>query len=254
MRLFLCSFHFNLCLSLLSPHRHIEVFLASFLSLLFISPLAISQTPRYVWQCVVTHGALSSCSLLPSHLSVPISSQHPFCSAFTQIVFLRTFSSFLSATNRKGVFFGAASPPVWFVSFHSPLTFFLPLSIICPVSLLGFPLPSSYVGRLDSCWHLAAVPFLPSLPARLRWMTGALVEVLLWLLARAVSQGAPSACLSSLSVPGPWPPNSHTPCSHTKLLSVHRPHVSGLKPLFKTQVLPRRHCSSNSEGTMKERV
>lgn len=136
MQLFLCSFHFNLCSSLLSPHRHIEVFLASFLSLLFISPLAISQTPRYVWQCVLTHGALSSCSLLPSHLSVPISSQHPFCSAFTQIVFLRTFSSFLSATNRKRSFLWGC----------------LPTSVVCFLSLSPHLLS-------PSVHHLPSPPF-----------------------------------------------------------------------------------------------
>lgn len=110
------------------------------------------------------------------------------------------------------------------ISFYSPFTFYSPflhfsnlLSIICPIPLLGSPLPQclsspSDVGFLDSCWHLALVPFLPFLPARLHWMTGALVKVLLWLLAPALSQGAPSACLSSLSVPGPWPPTP-TPLS-----------------------------------------
>lgn len=36
------------------------------------------------------------------------------------------------------------------------------------------------------------------------------------------------------------------------VLSVHRPHVS--EPLFKAQVLPTRHYSRNSEGTMKDGV
>lgn len=36
------------------------------------------------------------------------------------------------------------------------------------------------------------------------------------------------------------------------VLSVHRPHVS--EPLFRTQVLPTRHFSRNSEGTMKDGV
>ena len=71
--------------------------------------------------------------------------------------------------------------------------------------------------------------------------------------AGAVSQGAPSACLSSPSVPGPWPPTPTLLASATKLLSVHRPHVSGFRPLFRTHALPRRLCSSDREDAMKER-
>lgn len=130
------------------------------------------------------------------------------------------------------------------------LLYFDPLSIICPVpfSLSKSSSSASNIGFPDFCWHLTAVLFLPLLPTRHHRMTGALVEVLLWLLALAVSQGAPSACLSFLSVPGPQLP---PPPYLTKLLSAHRPHVSGPKPLFKTQVFSRRHCSSNSEGVMK---
>lgn len=208
------QFHSNILL--LSSCRHIELFLAAFvlcLLELFISLLAFSQIPRYMEQCVVTPSTLSSCSLFLFHLSVPISSQHPFYSAFTQVVFLRIDSSIFSVTNRKGGFFGAITHQYSLLSFHSSFTFFPfsnPLPIICPISLFWFSsalvlLFPSDVGFLDSCWHLVVVPFLPFLPARLRWKTGALVEVLLWLLAEAVSQGAPSACLSCLSVPGPWP-------------------------------------------------
>lgn len=143
------QFQFNLLLSLLSPCCHIELFLAAFLLCLlelFISLLAFSQIPRCMPQCVVTHNTLSSCSLLLSHLSVPISSPHPFYSAFTQVVFLRIYSRFLSVTNRKRVSLeGFLAHQYSLLSFHNPLIFFLPfsnpLSIICPISLLGFPLP-----------------------------------------------------------------------------------------------------------------
>lgn len=142
------QFHFNFLLSLLSPRCHIELFLAAFLLCLlelFISLLAFSQIPRYMQQCVVTHNTLSSCSLLLSHLSVPISSPHPFYSAFTQVVCLRIYSSFLSVTNRKGVSLELLAHQNSLLSFHSSLTFFIPfsnpLSLICPISLLGFPLP-----------------------------------------------------------------------------------------------------------------
>lgn len=130
------------------------------------------------------------------------------------------------------------------------LLYFNLLSIICP---LPFSLSESFSSAADVefpdfCWHQTAVLFLPLPPTGLHRMTGALVEVLLWLLALAVSQGAPSACLSFLSVPGPQLP---PPPYLTKLLSARGPHVSGPGPLFKTQVLSRRHCSSNSEGVMK---
>lgn len=59
--------------------------------------------------------------------------------------------------------------------------------------------------------------FVPSLPAQLRCMTGALVKVLLWLLAQAISQGGPSACLSSLSVPGFL---TQTPLPHKAAVSL----------------------------------
>lgn len=82
------------------------------------------------------------------------------------------------------------------------------------------------MGLLDFSWHPV---FLPSLRARLSWMTGSLVEVLLWLLAQTISQGAPSPRLSSSSVPTPrHPPRPPTPLRClTMVLSVRRPHVSG---------------------------
>lgn len=113
--------------------------------------------------------------------------------------------------------------------FHSltpSLTLILPL---CPsLAQSSFYLwPSSSLsgmGVLDFSWHPM---ILPSLKARLHWMTGSLVEVLLWL-AQPVSQGAPSPCLSSSSVPTPQHPHSPpTPLQClTMVPSVHRPHVS----------------------------
>lgn len=178
-----------------------------------------------------------------SHLPVPVSS-HLLC-LYTGWLPHSFFHMPLSAIS---------SPPVKSAFLFILLPFSsLQHSIICSLCLFGFPQHAcssspSATGFLDSHWHLAVVPFLTFLPARLHWMTGALVEVLLWLLAQAFSQGAPLACLSSPSVPGPWPPTPTPLASATKLLSVHRPHVSGLKALFKTQVLPRRHCSRNREG------
>lgn len=74
------------------------------------------------------------------------------------------------------------------------------------------------------------------------------------MVSQPVSQGAPSPFLSSSSVPTPRHPH-HPPTPLrwlTMVLPVHRPHVS--EPLFKTQVLPTRHYSRKSEGTMKDRV
>lgn len=198
-------------------------------------------------QCVVTHNTLSSSSLLS-----------PACSCSSHLLCL--YTAWLPHSFFHMPLSAVSSPPIKSAFLFILLPFSsLQHSIICSLCLFGFPQHAcssspSATGFLDSHWHLAVVPFLTFLPARLHWMTGALVEVLLWLLAQAFSQGAPLACLSSPSVPGPWPPTPTPLASATKLLSVHRPHVSGLKALFKTQVLPRRHCSSNREGTMKERV
>lgn len=84
----------------------------------------------------------------------------------------------------------------------------------------------SDLGFLDFCWHLAAVPFLPFLPARLHRMTGALVEVLLW----------PRLFLKGLLqlVSPPWVslvPNSHPP------LLPHKAAVSSQATCVRPQAL-----------------
>lgn len=183
---------------------------------MFISLLAFSQIPWYMQQYVVTHITLSCCSLLLSHLSASIYSQHLFYSVFFP---LRMYFSILSVTNITGVSLELLAPQFNLLSINSSCHLLSPflrpsvhhlsnspfnsLLTLCPSS-------TSDVGFFDSCWHLTVVPFLLFPPAWLHWMTRALVKVLLWFVGPGrFSRGSFSLSLFSEC---PWPPTS-TPLS-----------------------------------------
>lgn len=133
---------------MLSPRCHIELFLAAF----FIVSFRVVYLPAGLFTDTTICAAMCcdtqhTFKLLSSPLSPvcsyffttsPSCSRYPGC--FPQTLFQLPFCD-----KHKGGFFGAISPLYSLLSFHSPLTFFLPfsnlLSIICPVLFLGFPLP-----------------------------------------------------------------------------------------------------------------
>lgn len=144
---------------------------------------------------------------------------------------------------------------IFFSPFNSPLTFFL--SYFNPLSILPnlpFSLSSALV-FLFSLWHMFSWLMLASSSSAFSAFQLDSIEWLEPLLSCCCGCWLRLFLKGLLQLVFPfWVSLVPNPHYLTKLLSVRRPHVSGTKPLFKTQVLPRRQCSSNSEGTMKEGV
>lgn len=182
---------------------------------------------------------INQCDIISRHACVSPPPSGSVCCCHLLVFPLRRPTISLLPLERLEVFISwppLPSAPCGIISIQSGLSTCFPPHLLRYSQTLAFgdaihyPPFSSVLPHLNNpLFSLTQGPLISAVSQQLwpsclqpdsRWKTGGLVEVLLWSLSPAVSQGAPSACLSSPSAPTPPKTPRPPPLPHKAAVSL----------------------------------